>query len=215
MKPCSTSAVDEESRWFGRHLEEPLGRFARFFPAGADALELARRTLDLVEPLRRADLPRPFEHGDLSYPNLLWLGDGRIGVLDWELADQGGLPLNDLSFFLAYVAFSARRARTLDAQLAAFREAFLAPEAWGRLTIGRHATRLGIARPLITPLFVACWARYTMRLLARLEGDPVVGENEVPVQRAESVAWIQGNRYYAIWRDALAFAGKLDSARWE
>ena len=55
-----------------------------------------------MQPLRAASVPRVFEHGDLSHPNLIWLPTGRVGVVDWELAEEEGFPLHDLSFFLAF-----------------------------------------------------------------------------------------------------------------
>ena len=44
-------------------------------------------------------------------PNLLTMHDGRVGVVDWELAQANSLPAVDVFFFLTYVAFSQRRAK--------------------------------------------------------------------------------------------------------
>ena len=190
---------------YERRLEEPLRRFASVF--GGEEGALVERTLEIADPLNRPELPSVFEHGDLSHPNLIQLTDGRVGVVDWELAEPRGLPAQDLSFFLAYVAFATRRAGTIERQVAAFDEAFVTPGAWARPLLAGYADRQGVPRSLLTPLFVACWARYTARLLERIEGE--LGGRPTGPEAAE---FVRNNRYYALWRHALEHAGKLS---WE
>jgi hypothetical protein len=175
---------------YERLLEEPLRRFARFFPDQ----ELVRRTLELTAPLRDSALPLVFEHGDLSEPNLIRLGDGRIGVVDWELAEPRGLPAHDLAFFLAYAAFAASGATTVQRQLAAYDKAFLRPDGWARPRLRAYAERRGIVRELLAPLVVACWARQTAGLLARPSGGQ---------PSAELIAWLRSNRFHALWRESV------------
>jgi aminoglycoside phosphotransferase len=187
--------VPPDGREVERLVSEPLRRFGRALPGEAD---LVAATAARVASLTGAALPAVVEHGDLSHPNLL-VADGALGVVDWELAEPRGLPLHDLYFFLAYVAFARRRARRLDAQVAAFDEAFR-PGGWGRTAADDHARRLGLDRDLLGALFVACWARYTVGLLGRLtaDGRPV---------SASTAAWLRANRWYVLWQRALASGG--------
>jgi aminoglycoside phosphotransferase (APT) family kinase protein len=132
----------------------------------------------MLEPLRLASIPPVFEHGDLSHPNLLLLRDGRLGVLDWELARPRGLPVHDLAFFLGSVALARARGSSRAEEVAAFEAAFLGRDAWARRVLERHAATLDIPRALLAPLVLACWARYACRLLARVSGD-VAGTHDV------------------------------------
>ena len=179
---------------YRRLLEEPLHRFAGAFEEGEAERHLVERTLELTAPFRTGAVPLVFEHGDLSEPNLIRLEDGRIGVVDWELAEPRGLPGHDLVFFLAYAAFAAGRAATTEQQLAAFDHAVLRPDGWARPNVLSYAARLGIAPKLVEPLVVACWARQTAALLAR------IGSRE---PTPELLHWLRSNRYYALWRLSL------------
>jgi aminoglycoside phosphotransferase (APT) family kinase protein len=214
--PRAGSAVAESARDRHRRLiEEPLERFGRSVERDSEEASLVAATLELTRPLAGAELPLVFEHGDLSYPNLLVLDDGRAGVLDWELADPEGLPVTDLCFFLAYVAFCRRNADTPDQQLAAFEDAFLAPGGWARPLVARHAERMGVSGECLSPLFLACWARYAVRLRSRLEGDRVGGNGSRPLPTepaaAQAADWLRANRYFALWRAAAQAARSL---RW-
>jgi aminoglycoside/choline kinase family phosphotransferase len=135
-----------------------------------------------------------FEHGDFSEPNLIWVENRRLGVVDWELAEPRGLPAHDLVFLLAHAAFAVSRARTTDAQAAAYRSAFAPGEGWAAARLAAYADRLGIERELIQRLVVACWARQTAALVARTAGvDP----------RRDLVEWLRRNRYHALWRESV------------
>jgi hypothetical protein len=57
--------------------------------------ELVERVDDVL-----AGLPRGFSHGDFFSGNLLAEGDRLTGVLDWDAAAPGGLPLTDLLHLL-------------------------------------------------------------------------------------------------------------------
>ena len=193
--------------WFDRLVEKPLDQVARAFSASADEALPLDETRDLVAPLRDEALPLVVEHGDLSHPNLFLLRSGGLGVVDWELAEPHGLPTHDLFFFLSYVAFALHNARTHREHVAAFRAAFLGRSAWARPYVRTYAEQLGLPPRVLTPLFVLCWARYMAGLLTRLgETDRVEGVG------ADTTAWLRSNRYYALWRHALAH---LDELRWD
>ncbi len=191
--------------WFERLVEQPLDQLARAFPGSAGETSLLSRTRDLVAPLSDAALPLVVEHGDLSHPNILWLDGGGLGVIDWELAKLRGLPTYDLFFFLTYAAFARRNASKNQEYVSAFQAAFFGPSAWARPYVRAYAERLGVPSHALTPLFVLCWVRYLAGLLTRL-GEADHSDKTVGV---ETVAWLRGNRYYALWRHTLAHVNEL------
>ena len=193
-----TAPAGSDPSWYERLVERPLELFADAFPAEAEESRLVDRTLSLVEPIRNTSFPLVVEHGDLSHPNLIRLRDGRVGVLDWELGEERGLPLHDLCFFLAYVAFATRQARETTELVTAFDEAFIGQDAWAAPTLRAYADRLGLHANVLLPLFVCCWARYTSRLVTRAEGEPGREKQNVDTSR-----WLRGNRYYALWKRAV------------
>jgi aminoglycoside phosphotransferase (APT) family kinase protein len=180
-------------------VADPLEALSRALaPEGAEA-ELVARTLELTRPLADVDLSLGVQHGDLSHPNLLELDNGGIGIVDWELAEVQGLPLYDASVFLAYAAFARAGARGVTAELRAFDGAFLHPGGWAARELAGLAARTGVPDELITPLFVACWARHTARTLIRAGGPT----------RAEAAAWLRKSRYYALWQRTVESAATL------
>ena len=187
---------------FERLIGEPLARFAESFPEGATERDLVARTLEVVEPVRAAPIPHVFEHGDLSNPNLIWLPAGRVGVVDWELAEEEGFPLHDLSFFLAFATFALRRSRRVEERLLAFDDAFFGRGGWAWSRVIAYAEGLGLDEALLSPLFVACWARYTAGLTVRIAGDPSVLDEE-------GAAWVRSNRYYRLWVHTLENLSRL------
>jgi aminoglycoside phosphotransferase len=133
--------------WYGALIEQPLAAAAA---AGtAAAADLVSGTLAVLEPLRGARLPLVLEHGDVSHPNLLLLPDGRIGLLDWERARDGGLPVSDLMFFLAYAARAQRQERE---------DAFSGARGWAIDHLVEYADRLGLRRDQLPLLMLAASA---------------------------------------------------------
>lgn len=195
----SDPAAAEVRRLIADRLREPGPELATHLPD-----HLLSRTLDIIRPLAELDYPLVFEHGDLSAPNILRTRQDRVGVVDWELAEPRGLPGQDLFFFLAFVAFSRSRATTLEARVAAFHRAFFGPHAWAGPYVERYARALGLRRELIRPLFVACWARYALRLserVARISGSAGISD--------DGARWLSRNRYFALWRHAVRHGSEL------
>ena len=183
----------------GRHerlLLAPLRLLAEAL-AGTEDQALVPRTVEEVEPLRAASLPVVFEHGDLSHPNLVRQQDGRLVVVDWELAEPAGLPAQDLIFFLAFAAASVDRAADVPAQVRAFAAAVLTRGGWGREELELDAARLGYDPGLLRPLLIACWARQAAHLLVRTLGTAG------PTPSREVVDHLRAGRLMAIWRDAV------------
>jgi aminoglycoside phosphotransferase len=197
---------DRDGTSFDRLIVEPLRAFSESFPEAAGERDLVSRTLEIVEPLRDTSLPRVFEHGDLSNPNLILLSSGRVGVVDWELAEEEGFPLHDLSFFLAFATSALRRTPTVEEYVAAFRDAFFGRAGWARSRVLAYADRLELDTAVLAPLFLACWARYTAGLAVRIADDRS-GLDEA------GATWVRHNRYYRLWSHALENLGDLAWAR--
>jgi aminoglycoside phosphotransferase len=183
---------------FDALVELPLRRFASALPPQAPERLLVEQTLEAVEELRRATLPSIVEHGDLSHPNLIRLRDGRVGVVDWELAEVAGLPGTDLCFFLGYVATIVRRARSPRQLAAAFDEAFAAPDGWARPPLVTYARRVGLEPSLLSALLVLTWARYAARFASRVEGAAA----EVTDSRV-GIAALRESPHRVLWEHAL------------
>jgi aminoglycoside phosphotransferase (APT) family kinase protein len=181
----------------GRLIERDLLDVQAAIPAEAGLLE---KTRALVAPLSRASVPRVLEHGDLSHPNLLLGPEGRLGVIDWELADLHGLPATDLYFFLTYVGMALKGGPTIPNALSAVDQAFFGQRSWARSYVRRYTESLGLPRDTLTPLFIACWARQVAGLVRR------VGNG------GDGSEWLRGNWRFAAWRHAVDEAGRLD---WE
>lgn len=196
-----------EDDWFERLIQRPLDLFGRAFPHCGEEAACLARTAELAAALREAKVPAVFEHGDFSSPNILRLRDGRIGVVDWELAEPRGLPAQDVFFFLTYMAFALGKASTPERYASAFHAAFFGESAWTRPYVLDYARRIGLPPELLSPLLVLCWIRYLTTLLRRIDEAVEAGE---PVSQ-ETAAWLRSNRYYALWRHSLAHVEEL---RW-
>lgn len=201
LQPQDRAALDANG--FGRLVRAPLTYFTQFFPLNDEERELLTATEELIAPLAKMVLPQVIEHGDLSHPNLMMNAQGRLGVVDWELATTEGLPTCDLFFFLTYAAFALDRARRNDEYITAFHKAFFEPEGWARPYVTSYLRSLGMSDSAIKPLFVLCWIRYLIQLLQRLEAP----EQTITQATAD---WLRTNRYYALWRHTVTHADKLD-----
>jgi aminoglycoside phosphotransferase (APT) family kinase protein len=200
-----------DRRSYDELVEQPLRAFANAFEAGAVQRTLVDRTLELLDRLVAADVPLVFEHGDLSEPNLVWLEDGRLGVVDWELAVLEGLPGHDFCFSLIYAAFALARPQTRAEQVHAFDAALSTRTGWARPTLASHLQALGLDRSLDPLLLIACLARQTAALLDRIQSAPSPGEESTQAGRLSSgdLTWIEENRYFVLWGHALDHATEL------
>lgn len=213
---ASRRSTTVDGDWYERLVRKPLASLQVRVASSAEDAALVDGTLRLAERLKELDLPLVVEHGDLSHPNVMLRENGhgddrnerlRIGVVDWELADLQGLPACDLFFFLTYVAFALRQARKNRRHVAAFHEAYFGPDRWVTPHIKRYAQALALPPPALAPLFVLTWARYVAGLLVRLDSAAPGGV----ASGQETSRWLQNNRYYALWREALTHHEKLDA----
>ena len=183
-----------DSNRIQRSIADPLARFLQVMRGHSQAEELVADTLCILAPLSGNQVPLVMEHGDLSHPNLLLDRDGKLGVIDWELSDAGGLPLTDLCFFLSYVAFARHRAGSLEGYRMAFRAAWKDRDGWAWPHLMAAARQLGLER-VARPLFVLTWARYVAGFAARLS---------TTVHAPETRDRVAACRYFHLWRDAVA-----------
>ncbi|HEX2575307.1 MAG TPA: hypothetical protein VHK88_03100, partial [Aquihabitans sp.] len=160
VEPPSRPRDDGRSRAL---LWGPLRTVAELRTASPPAhRDRVRRTADLLEPLIDVELPVVFEHGDLSHPNLFSTPSGLVAI-DWERAVPQGLPLHDLTFFVAYLAESIDRPQTRVALVDSYRRA-VQTGGWARRDIELGAERLGVDLRLVPLLQLACWTRTLARL---------------------------------------------------
>ena len=208
-RPVPEEEQGGQDDWFARLVERPLDFLEAVFAQASQERALLDRTRELLAPLARLSLPLVFQHGDLSHPNLVLQAGGRLGVLDWELAEPRGLPACDLYFFLAYAAFAQARANRRGGHVRAFQQAFFGPDAWTLPYLGRYAEAIRLSPQALTPLFVATWmgvvANQLMRLAPAQPGAPFTGESFT----GETVAWLRRNRYFRLWEHAVQNVDRL------
>jgi aminoglycoside phosphotransferase (APT) family kinase protein len=126
-------------------------------------------------------LPRGFGHGDFWTHNLLVVGNRLRGVIDWDAAKPGRLPLIDLLHLL----LSARRERTREYLGAALvRHQLLWADAGGDDVVGSYCRRLGIevGGQLLRWVVLAYWLEriaFELRLFPDRAQRPVWMQNNV------------------------------------
>lgn len=199
LHEASIQSADRGSEWLSVTIESSLSVLDGVFAGHEDEAALIESTRGIVESLSREKVPFVFEHGDFGAPNILRGTDGKIGVVDWELAEFPGIPAVDSFFFLNFVAFSRTRARSNAEYLSAFREAFFGPDPWTQEWLSRYCARIGLDRNLLKPLFFICWVRCLANVAKRLQ--PEMG-NRTRLGE-QTVAWLRENRYYQLWKHAL------------
>jgi hypothetical protein len=205
IQSATRHAPDSAGDWFERLIERQSAELEATLPMEE---RLIARTRELTQPLAKVNLPLVLEHGDLSDPNLLVDHDGRIAVLDWELAETRGLPATDLFFFLAYVARALSGARSGIESVAAVDRAFLGRRSWARAYVRRYAEAMALSLGTLTPLLVACWERQVSGLARRMMETRESSDG----MRAGVARWIRQDWRFAVWQHVVAHAHQL---RWD
>jgi aminoglycoside phosphotransferase (APT) family kinase protein len=191
-----TGRTSQRTGWYDKLLELPLRRLERLFESDATERGLLTKTRRSLAPLHDCDLPLVFEHGDFSVPNLLWQRRSRsLGVIDWELAHDAGLPGHDVEFFLAFVASARAGVSGRAGEVDAFRDAFLMPEGWARLLLRQHLEATGVDADLVDLLLLASRARYGVQLLDRLG----MSEDSGPTSRSSALALFRTALNTKLW----------------
>lgn len=196
-----TAPAGSNVGWYQREVAAPLAALAELVDRAGGVpgfAELCDRTHQALGPLRDADLPAVFEHGDMSHPNLLLGHTGELQVVDWERARQHGVPGHDLVFFLQYLSECERSAYTRDRQVEACTAAF-AEGGWARAVLEEHLRRRGVDPGLGPAVILATWARSATTLADRLT-EPGASVDAGPRAMATAVT---ADRDYWLWRHAL------------
>lgn len=207
LHQATTQRSENMSGWYARLAERPLYQFMEAMPLLKEELGMIEQTQTLMGSLRDRSIPLVFEHRDLGPPNILLDRRDELGVVDWELAEPGGLPAVDLFFFLTLVTFVRRRARSRADYIAGFHETFFSPSAWARPHIVRYAESMHLSPEVLVPLFVLCWSCYVAGLVTRLSDFADSGT----LLARGTAEWLRSNRYYALWRHAL---DHVDELKW-
>ena len=153
------------------------------------------RTERLLKPL--AGLPSVPEHRDFSPWNVHLAADGGIVVHDWESAEPVGLPLMDLVYFLAYLAFFQRGVTGPEHCAAVYRESRDPDTAIGGVhahAIARYADRVGLDPAHVRGLHVLTWLIHTRSEYLRFAAD--AGGQPPPTALTRSL-------FLALWREEL------------
>ena len=178
----------------GRMVERALREFATAFGPVVDQAEL-QATERLVAPL--ADLPSVIEHRDFSPWNVHVGPDGGLLAYDWESAEPAGLPLNDLVYFLAYLAFFHDGAIASGRCPESYRRARDLPTLTGRVhreCVARYAERVGLDERHVRALHALTWVIHARSEYLRFAADAGV---EPPA------AALRRSLFVNLWRQEL------------
>jgi hypothetical protein len=151
---------------------------ARFVASCRPERALVDRLEAAVSALRTSDQPLPlvFQHGDPGTWNMLVREDGSAVLLDWENADQAGMPLWDLFYLLrSHAVGTGHRAGTMRRLAAVERYLFDASPLSDMVVTAVHgyADRVGISRELVEPLFHLCWMHQALKEATRMAPERV------------------------------------------
>jgi hypothetical protein len=151
-----------------RLLLEPALRLA---PGLAHADAYLWRLDRLVEAC--TDRPMAFvaAHNDLTAANVMVDENDRLGIVDWEHAAPGCLPLGDLAYALADVAAAVAGYRDRPE---AFAACFAPGGAFAGLTrelLDGAARSRGIDAPAVELCLHACWLRHADNELRKVGGE--------------------------------------------
>ncbi|PRY36581.1 aminoglycoside phosphotransferase (APT) family kinase protein [Geodermatophilus tzadiensis] len=198
--------AESNTDWYVQAVERPLARLTELAPLDGETAVLCARTHELLAPLRSVPLPAIFEHGDLAFPNLYFgARDSSLGVVDWERSTTEGVPGHDLVFFLQFLSESRWSASTWSAQVAAFRAAFVGPDAWAVPVLREHLRHRGVDPRSWGRLVVMTWARTAATLVDRLLLDPS-GNGLRPSAAVDAAVRLE--RETRLWRLAVESAGR-------
>ena len=171
-----------DDKWIERRLVAPAKVLGPDLPDGYLAWLRAH-----AEAAKGEVLPSVATHGDLTMTNVL-LSNGSLGIVDWESAEDAGLPLRDL----LYAAVDATAACTgYRDRLAAFEHCFPAEgHASGPLAQGldRLRRQAGLTEATATLCIHACWLQHAADERAKREGDEARPFLSILQRLAERVA---------------------------
>jgi hypothetical protein len=109
---------------------------------------------------RLGPLPEVLEQRDCSPWNVLVQRDGTLALLDWESAEERGLPGLDLLYFLTYAALFVDGTMHTGGELASYRRILTPTTFTGGVyaeCTAVYAERVGFDRSMLPPLRLLCW----------------------------------------------------------
>ena len=178
----------------GESVQAAVRDFATAFAPVVDRAEL-QMTDRLLAPL--ADLASVLEHRDFSPWNVHVAPDGRLVAYDWESAEPAGLPLNDLVYFLAYLAFFYDGAIESGRCPESYRRARDPGTFTGgvhRECLARYADRVGLDAAQVRGLHALTWLIHARSEYLRFAAD--AGGPPPPAALRRSL-------FLALWRQEL------------
>ena len=168
--------------------------FATMFGAVLNPMELWT-TERLLATL--ADLPTVPEHRDFSPWNVHIARDGALAVYDWESAEPAGFPLNDLIYFLSYLAFFYERAISSGRCTESYRRARDPSTFTGgvyRDCLAHYCERIGLDPRHAAALHLLTWIIHSRSEYRRLVADS--GGQPAAAALAKSL-------FLQLWREEL------------
>ena len=175
-------------------VDSTLRDFATTFGPVTDGADL-QATERLLAPL--ADLPSVPEHRDFSPWNVHVAAGGGLVAYDWESAEPQGLPLTDLVYFLAHLAFFHDHAisRGTIESYRRSRDPRTFTGGVHRDCLAHYAQRVGLDSQHVRGLHVLTWLIHSRseyrRLVADAGGPPALGA-------------LERSLFLALWREELS-----------
>jgi hypothetical protein len=159
------------SGWESRLIDPVVAEFeAAYGPVlRPGLLEQARRRLQQIGPL-----PLVWEQRDFAPWNLLDLGRGKLGVLDWESAEPMGLPAMDLIYYLTYLCLYLDNAKGPEESRNSYRRSLDPRSTTGGVTqemVGRYTSRLGMDPATVRLLRPLVWMIHSRSEYRRMAAD--------------------------------------------
>jgi hypothetical protein len=150
-------SVRPAAAWREAVVEPALSRFVGAFGGVVDP-GLLREGEAIVRGI--GALPVMAEQRDFGPWNVLVTPGGGIAALDWESAEEDGLPALDLLYYLAYASFSVDRAWSRESRIASYRRALDSSTRTGGVrqrSLARYLDALGLGPVSLAPLRALVW----------------------------------------------------------
>jgi hypothetical protein len=180
--------------WAPRLVEPVLAEFKSEFGPVVDG-GLLREAAARLHGI--GQLPLVWEQRDFAPWNLLDLGGGKLGVLDWESAEPAGLPAMDLIYYLAYLGLYLDAARGAVESRQSYRRSLDPSTFTGsvrREMIAEYAAALGLDLEAVSLLRTLVWMLHSHSEYRRMAAD--VGGRPEPALLRRSVC-------LALWEEDL------------
>jgi hypothetical protein len=179
-----------------QRLVEPIvSEFESTFGTALDR-DLLNKTRTVTESLEGC--PSVYEHRDFSPWNILLGRRGEISVLDWEGAEPHGLPLLDLLYFLAHLAFFLDGAYASGQFGKSYRASLKPSTLTGSVraaAVDLYRRRLDLAPQFLEPLSVFVWLVHARSEYRRLVADGTGTLSPEQLRRAG---------YVTLWQEMLS-----------